>query len=159
MDKIYGTTIRQDGLQKVGRTRWDLFYGFGKDEDNEMGYNWRTSFDHQPTIAEIKDTILAQISHNTQQKIIEGFSWKGIKVWLSSENQANYSLAYNMVKNGDLNNLPTIKLGTDDNPVLYEFEDETELISFAQSMQKHIQDCLDESWTERSSIDWSIFEN
>lgn len=32
MDKIYGASIRQDGLQKVGRNRWDLFYGFGKDD-------------------------------------------------------------------------------------------------------------------------------
>ena len=91
MDKIYGASIRQDGLQKVGRNRWDLFYGFGKDEDNEMGYNWRTSFDHQPTIEEVKETITAQISTNTQKAIIEGYKWKEHLVWLSSENQANYT--------------------------------------------------------------------
>lgn len=157
MDKIYGAPIRQDGLQKVGRNRWDLFYGFGKDEDNEMGYNWRTSFDHQPTIEEVKETITAQISQNTQKAIIEGYEWNGMKVWLSSENQANYTLAYDMAKNGDLEDMPTVKLGTDEAPVYYTFEDIEELTAFVTGMQQHIQSCLNASWTERREMDWSVF--
>lgn len=157
MDKIYGAPIRQDGLQKVGRNRWDLFYGFGKDEDNEMGYNWRTSFDHQPTIEEVKETITAQISQNTQKAIIEGYEWNGMKVWLSSENQANYTLAYDMAKNGDLEDMPTVKLGTDEAPVYYTFEDIEELTAFVTGMQQHIQNCLNASWTERREMDWSVF--
>lgn len=157
MDKIYGASIRQDGLQKVGRNRWDLFYGFGKDEDNEMGYNWRTSFDHQPTIEEVKETITAQISANTQKAIIEGYKWNGHLVWLSSENQANYTRDYIMAKNGDLGTMPTVKLGSDDAPVYYTFEDIEELTEFVMGMQQHIQNCLNASWTERKEIDWSVF--
>lgn len=157
MDKIYGAQIRQDGLQKVGRNRWDLFYGFGKDEDNEMGYNWRTSFDHQPTIEEVKETITAQISQNTQKAIIAGYEWNGNKVWLSSENQANYTLAYDMAKNGDLKDMPTVKLGTDEAPVYYTFKDNKELTAFVVGMRQHIQECLNASWTERKEIDWSVF--
>lgn len=157
MDKIYGAQIRQDGLQKVGRNRWDLFYGFGKDEDNEMGYNWRTSFDHQPTIEEVKETITAQISQNTQKAIIEGYEWNGNKVWLSSENQANYTLAYDMAKNSDLEDMPTVKLGTDEAPVYYTFKDNKELTAFVVGMRQHIQDCLNASWLERKEIDWSVF--
>lgn len=158
MDKIYGSSIRQDGLQKVGRNRWDLFYGFGKDEDNEMGYNWRTSFDHHPTIDEVKDIISTQISENAQKRIVEGYMWNGLQVWLSSENQENYTLAYNMAKNGDLKDMPTVKLGTDDEPVLHTFKDTAELISFVKGMQQHIQDILIAYWKERNEIDWSIFE-
>lgn len=158
MDKIYGASIRQDGLQKVGRNRWDLFYGFGKDEDNEMGYNWRTSFDHQPTIEEVKETITTQISANTQKAIIEGYEWNGMQVWLSPENQANYTLAYNMAKNGDLEDMPTVKLGSDDTPVYYTFKDSEELTAFVTGMQQHIQECLNASWTERMEMDWSVFE-
>ena len=157
MDKIYGASIRQDGLQKVGRNRWDLFYGFGKDEDNEMGYNWRTSFDHQPTIEEVKETITTQISANTQKAIIEGHKWNGHLVWLSSENQANYTLAYNMAQNGDLEEMPTVKLGTDEKPLCYKFKDAEELTEFVKGMQQHIQDCLNASWQEREGIDWTVF--
>lgn len=157
MDKIYGTSIRQDGLQKVGRNRWDLFYGFGKDETDGMGYNWRTSFDHQPTIEEVRETITAQISQNTQKAITEGYQWNGKLVWLSAENQANYTLAYNMAKNGDLETMPTVKLGPDEAPVYYTFKDIEELTAFAKGMRRHIQECLDASWAERKEIDWNVF--
>lgn len=158
MDKIYGTSIRQDGLQKVGRNRWDLFYGFGKDDDNEMGYNWRTTFDHQPTIDEVKGAITAQISSNAQKAIIEDYRWDGIAVWLSDENQRNYTLAYNLAKDGNLGKLPTVKLGSDEEPVLHTFKDTNELTAFVQGMQQHIQMCLESAWHEKEQIDWSIYE-
>lgn len=158
MDKIYGTSIRQDGLQKVGRNRWHLFYGFGKDDDNEMGYNWRTTFDHQPTIDEVKSVITAQISSNAQKAIIEGYKWNDTAVWLSDENQRNYTLAYNLANDGNLEKLPTVKLGSDEEPVLYNFKDKKELTAFVQGMQQHIQTCLESAWQEKEQIDWSIFE-
>ena len=89
MEKIYGSPIRQDGLMKVGRNCWDLFYGFGKDDDNEVGWNWRKTFDHQPTLEEVKDTIITQINSNAQKAILEGYEWNGHQVWLSDENQRN----------------------------------------------------------------------
>ena len=124
MEKIYGSPIRQDGLMKVGRNRWDLFYGFGKDDDNEVGWNWRKTFDHQPTLEEVKDTIITQINSNAQKAILEGYEWNGHQVWLSDENLRNYTLAYGLAKDGDLKSMPTVKLGSDDNPLLYAFKNE-----------------------------------
>ena len=118
MEKIYGSPIRQDGLMQVGRNRWDLFYGFGKDEDNDMGWNWRTTFDHHPTLEEVKDTIITQINSNAQNSILEDYEWNGHKVWLSDENQRNYALAYGLAKDGDLKTMPKVKFGSDDDPFL-----------------------------------------
>lgn len=157
MDKIYGTSIRQDGLQRVGRNRWDLFYGFGKDDDNEMGYNWRTTFDHKPTTEEVKSAITEQINSNTKKAIVEGYNWDGVTVWLSDENQRNYTLAYNLSKDGILGKLPTVKLGSEEEPVLHTFKDATELTTFVQGMQQHIQSCLESAWDEKEQIDWSIY--
>lgn len=157
MEKIYGSPIRQDGLMQVGRNRWDLFYGFGKDEDNDMGWNWRTTFDHHPTLEEVKDTIITQINSNAQKAILEDYEWNGHKVWLSDENQRNYALAYGLAKDGDLKTMPKVKFGSDDDPFLYTFKDVEELTSFAIGMQKHIQTCLESAWKEKEEIDWSLF--
>ena len=157
MEKIYGSPIRQDGLMKVGRNRWDLFYGFGKDDDNEVGWNWRKTFNHQPTLEEGKDTIITQINSNAQKAILEGYEWNGHQVWLSDENQRNYTLAYGLVKDGVLKSMPTIKLGSDTNPLLYTFKDADELISFTLGVQTHIQGCLEAAWKEKEEIDWSMF--
>lgn len=153
--KIYGATAAQNGITKIGRNTYELIYGYGEDEMG--GYNLRHIFDHKPTIEEVKETITAQISANTQKAIIEGYKWNGHLVWLSSENQANYTRDYIMAKNGDLGTMPTVKLGSDDAPVYYTFEDIEELTEFVMGMQQHIQNCLNASWTERKEIDWSVF--
>ena len=158
MDKIYGTSVRQDGLQKVGRDRWQLFYGFGKDDDNGLGYNWRATFDHQPTIDEVKSTITAQINSNAQKAIVEGYKWNDTAVWLSDENQRNYALAYNLANSGNLGKLPRLKLGSDEEPVLYTLKDTEELAAFVQGMQQHIQTCLESAWQEKEQIDWNIYQ-
>ena len=42
MEKIYGTKKRQDCLVRTGRSKWILFYGFGKDDENsENGWEWK----------------------------------------------------------------------------------------------------------------------
>lgn len=157
MEKVYGSPIRQDGLMKVGRTRWDLFYGFGKDDGKEIGWNWRKTFDHQPTLDEMKDTILTQINSNVQKAILEGYEWNGHQVWLSDENQRNYMLAYSLVKDGTMKAMPQVKFGTEDKPLLYTFADADELTSFTLGMQEHIQGCLESAWKEKEDIDWSSF--
>ena len=48
MEKIYGTKKRQDCLVRTGRSKWILFYGFGKDDENsENGWEYRHTFDHK----------------------------------------------------------------------------------------------------------------
>ena len=55
MKKIYGATERQDGLYKIGRNKWELIYGFGKDSEKaETGYNYRERYSHKPTPDEVK---------------------------------------------------------------------------------------------------------
>ena len=83
MEKIYGAKERQDGLYSIGRNKWELFYGFGKDNpDDESGYNWRQKFKQKPNLADIRAIIKETINNETDHKIIEGFVWKGMPVWL-----------------------------------------------------------------------------
>jgi hypothetical protein len=70
----------------------------------------------------------------------------------------NYTLAYGLAKDGDLKSMPTVKLGSDDNPLLYTFKDIEELTSFTLGVQAHIQGCLESAWKEKEEIDWSLFD-
>ena len=71
MEKIYGASERRDGIQQIGRKRWEVFYGFGM--DGGTGYNYRQTLEYKPTIEEVKEIITTQISQNTQMAIIEIF--------------------------------------------------------------------------------------
>ena len=118
MRKIYGVTERQDGLYPIGRKKWELIYGFGKDNpEDETGYDYRQRFNSKPTANDVEEIIKAHINSLTDAKILSGFSWRGMPVWLSQENQFNYKVAYDLAVQTEGANLPVkFKFGTDDNP-------------------------------------------
>lgn len=148
MKKIFAATGRQDGVQQIGRKRWEIFYGYGKDGDNE--YNYRQTLEYKPTPEEVRQIILDQINANVQEEILQGMRWNGREVWLSAENQRNIVLA------ASLNASITLKLGTDEDYELHTFAaDEVE--TFAKSVQEHIESAIAKGRREKSEIDWSVY--
>lgn len=160
MEKIYGATERQDGLYSIGRNKWELFYGFGKDNpDDESGYNWRQKFKQKPSLADIRAIIKETINNETDRKILEGFVWKGMPVWLSTENQFNYKAAYDLAVQTSGATLPVrFKFGTDAAPVYYNFESLEDFADFYTQAMVHINTVLNEGWTEKDLADSMTFE-
>lgn len=160
MEKIYGAKERQDGLYSIGRNKWELFYGFGKDNpDDESGYNWRQKFKQKPCLADIRAIIKETINNETDRKILEGFVWKGMPVWLSTENQFNYKAAYDLAVQTNGATLPVrFKFGTDAAPVYYTFESLEDFADFYTQAMVHINTVLNEGWTEKDLADSMTFE-
>lgn len=106
--------------------------------------------------SEIYNAIAEQINAKTDEKIISGFVWNDIHVWLSTENQFNFSEADRKAeKNADI--LPiTFKLGEDDGkPVYYTFETYEELDAFYTAAFAYINLCLNEGWGEKdAAAEW-----
>ncbi len=119
-------------------------------------------FDHKPTMKEVMDFVLSVINLQTDQKILSEFVWNGNHVWLSSENQTNFSAAEYTASNKGGINLPiTFKLWeSDDNmqPVYYTFNTAAELSDFYISAQQFIQQCINEGWNKKDNIDWTPYE-
>ncbi|MBQ9525131.1 MAG: hypothetical protein IJR69_08455 [Bacteroidaceae bacterium] len=152
MEKIYGSSTRQDSLIKVGKGYY-MYYGFGKDsEDAEHGYNYRHKFDHKPTAEEIKEQVIAAIDMETRERITSGFTYDGYKVNLTLENQFNYSMFKNMgrypviikVQDSEGNDV-TLSLTKDNYSAFY------------SSVQNHIKECLQSCWQEKTSLDLSCY--
>ncbi len=162
MEKVYGSPKRQDGLYKVGRNKYELIYGFGKDrEDDEIGWNYRHRFDHRPTLDEIKKIIEAQINAETDAKILTQFTWNGKRVWLSQENQMNFKSAYDLTLQTDGSTLPIkFKLGEDESgEVIYHTFTKIEpFTDFIIKAFTFINATLNEGWKEKDGVDYSKFE-
>lgn len=161
MEKVYGSPKRQDGLYKVGRNKYELIYGFGKDrEDDETGWNYRQRFDHRPTLDEIKGIIETQINSDTEAKILTQFSWNGKPVWLSQENQMNFKAAYDITVQTNGATLPIkFKLGEDeDGPVYHTFTKIEPFSDFILKAFTFVNTTLNEGWKEKDSVDYSVFE-
>jgi len=162
MEKVYGSPKRQDGLYKVGRNKYEIIYGFGKDrEDDATGWNYRHRFDHRPTIDEIKEVINAQINADTDTKILTQFTWNGKRVWLSQENQMNFKSAYDLTLQTDGSTLPIkFKLGEDERgEVIYHTFTKIEpFTDFIIKAFTFINATLNEGWKEKDGVDYSKFE-
>lgn len=122
------------------------------------------------SLQDVKEAIIADIDARTDEKILSGFVWNvpqvggepvSINVWLSDENQRNFSEAQRMAASDPNKVLPLrFKLGEDENgaPVYYEFTTVEELNDFYFSAFGYINQCLNDGWAEKDAIDWSEYE-
>ena len=111
-------------------------------------------------MAEIKKAVIDYINTKTDERILSGFQWNGINVWLSEENQRNFSEAQRVALMTSGQSLPvTFKLGedADGEPVYHEFTSVEELTGFCLAAVAFIQQCLSEGWQQKDNMDWSKF--
>ncbi len=112
-----------------------------------------------PTLQQVKEMILSYYNSKIDEKILSGMEWNGMKIWLSSENQFNYKAAYDIAVQTNGGNLPVIfKFGETDKPQYHMFNTLDELSDFYLKTVKYVQTTLFNGWTEKDTIDWSVYE-
>lgn len=154
-------------LSPMGR-RWKLHFGLepyyevdedGNKTETNLGTWTEMWLSGKPSIEQVKGIVLNAMNKDIDQKILSGFIWKDMSVWLSSENQFNYKAAYDLAVMSQGKSLPTVfKFGTTDNPVYYSFESLEDISDFYISAMAYINTCLAEGWKKKDSIDWSVYE-
>lgn len=143
---------------------WIVLWNEVKGEFNEELEQYYLSsfsfeeFDHKPTIAEVKETIISWYNEQINSDIQGNFTWNNMPVWLSIENQLNYKTAYDLATYTSGKILPTFKFGTSENPIYYTFEDLDTLKDFYTQMASFVAETLSKGWKEKDSIDWTIYE-
>lgn len=109
----------------------------------------------------IKNMILKYFNNEIDKKILSGFVWNNKPVWLSEENQKNFSEAQRIAVMSNGANLPIVfKLGEDEHgdPIYHEFTSTEELTQFYLAAVAYIQQCLTEGWQKKDSIDWNDYD-
>ena len=155
-----GADKRQDQVIKIGVNNYLLIFGYGIDEDGN-GYNMRKNYDHKPTKTELKEDITQLIDGITDSKILQGFRWNEVSVYLSTENQMNFKAAFDLnMQTGGLMLPVKFKLGEDaeGNAVYHTFENMEDFTDFYTSAVAYINQCLNEGWVEKDSLDMSSYE-
>ena len=140
--------IRNEG------TRITICYGLKK-VDGKI-YEWHEIYLPKKQNANlsldiVKTAILGDINSRVKTAIISGFVWNEKPVWLSEENQLNFSQAV----------VPaTLKIGEqeDGTPIYETFDTKTDLKAFNEACTLWKQQCLSEGYNEKDSIDWTPYE-
>lgn len=126
-------------------------------ERTEEGLSYMSeTFDHKPSLQEIKDVINDYVNDIVKEAIYSGLQVDGNIVWLSLENQMNYKSAYDLATQTGGKNLPIrFKFGED---YYKQFNTLEELEDFYLNVRNHIDKCLEEGWQAKSAIDYSEYE-
>lgn len=126
---------------------------------------------NQVTLQVVKDAIIGDINARTDERILNGFPWtvlrgdhqgETVNVWLSNENQRNFSEAQRVAGMTNGQNLPLqVKVAeTEEKEPIYDtFETVQEITTFYLNGVGFIDECLKDGWTEKDSIDWAPYEN
>lgn len=105
----------------------------------------------QLSLSDVKAAIITDINERITSNIIGGMKLDEKPVWLSIENQINFSQATAPCR---------LKIGEeeDGSPVYHYFETKTALKAFNDKCLEWKNGCLDAGRTEKENIDWEPYE-
>ena len=155
-------------LSRMASGRWKIHFGFepyyevdeeGNKSETQLGTWTEALVPFKPSLEQLKKLILDAINKEVDEKILSGFVWKDMPVWLSTENQFNYKAAYDLAVMSSGQSLPVMfKFGTTENPVYYHFSTLEDISDFYVSAMTYINTTLAEGWSKKDAIDWSVYE-
>lgn len=161
--KVFGkqkdfTPVREDGSRVI------ISYGYADVDSKNATWQEIHLYKKQVSnvsLADVKNAVIADINARTDEKILSGFVWNEIPVWLSTENQSNFKAAYdiNVQNKGAL--LPMkFKLGEDASgaAVYHTFETMADFKDFYLAAVAYVNQCLNDGWEEKDDIDWTPYE-
>lgn len=141
---------------------WRVRTDFQPDTDEENGVTFiEAEFPYKPSMAEVKSFVHGVINAKTDEKILSGFVWNNKPVWLSEENQKNFSEAQRIAQMTEGASLPVkFKLGEDENgePVYHTFTTLKAITQFYTSAVAYINQCLNDGWEEKDAFDFTPYE-
>ncbi len=136
---------------KEDRSRVVISYGLITDGDKAEWYEI-TFYKKQgkPNFEQAKAAIITDINERITQKIVGGMTFEDKPVWLSIENQINFSQAAAPCR---------LKIGeeTDGTPVYHEFGTKADLKAFNDACLAWKNECLEAGRAEKEGLDWTPY--
>lgn len=140
--------------RQLWRIRWD----YQTDNEGQCTY-MEHQFNHKPTLQEVADIIHQWVNETVDARILSGFEWDGVKVWLSIENQFNYKAAFDLAVQSQGETLPvTYKFGTSQLPVYRSFFTLEDLTAFYREAVAYVQEQLRWGWEQKDMLDLSPYQ-
>lgn len=126
----------------------------GLETETELA-TWAEEIFHGiPTEAQMREVVNRYYNQVTDRRILEGFRWNGVPVWLSTENQFNYKATHDLaVQTGGATLPVTFKLGTDEEPSYVTFNTVDEISAFYTAALAYIQECYTDGWKQKDAFD------
>ena len=104
----------------------------------------------KPTFEAVKAAIIADINERITAQIVGGMKFEDKPVWLSIENQINFTTATAPCR---------LKIGEEEDgaPIYHDFETKAQLKAFNDACLSWKNECLEEGRAEKEGIDWTPY--
>ena len=140
--------------QPVSEDQSRVVIMYGMKEDGDKAEWFQLDFykkQGKPSFEQVKETIIADINTRITDQIIGGMVFEEKPVWLSIENQINFSQATAPCR---------LKIGeeADGTPVYHDFDTKAQLKAFVDACLAWKNGCLDAGRAEKEGIDWTPYE-
>ena len=108
------------------------------------------ALDIKSSFEQVKAAIIADVNARITEQIVGGMTFEEKPVWLSIENQINFSQATAPCR---------LKIGeeADGTPVYHDFETKAALKAFNDACLSWKNDCLEAGRAEKEGIDWTPY--
>ena len=104
----------------------------------------------KPRLEQVKAAVIADINERITAQIVGGMTFEGKPVWLSIENQINFTTATAPCR---------LKIGEEEDgtPVYHDFETKAALKAFNDACLAWKNECLEAGRAEKEGIDWTPY--
>ena len=124
--------------------------GQSNDEsDEKVVCFYQTTYRGKPSMSTIIKDILEDIDLRAQEEIRNGFVYNEKPVYLSVENQLNFSAAYNLAKTSNMLEPITLRVSTNN---YITFTDIKSIEQFVSSCTRYINNILQNFWQIKEGI-------
>jgi len=141
-------------FQPVSEDQSRMVIMYGLNEDGDMAEWYQLEFykkQGKPSFDQVKAAIISDINARITDQIVGGMIFEDKPVWLSIENQINFSQATAPCR---------LKLGeeSDGTPVYHDFETKAALKAFNDACLAWKDECLEAGRAEKEGMDWTPYE-
>ena len=150
-NKYCGTTADFQPVSE-DQSRVVIMYGLNPTEGENAEWYQLDFYKKQgkPTFEAAKAAIIADINERITAQIVGGMTFEEKPVWLSIENQINFTTATAPCR---------LKIGeeADGTPVYHDFNTKAELKAFNDACLAWKNECLEAGRAEKENIDWAPY--
>jgi len=152
-------TGKIDQYVPLRKSNGKYIISWGLSPNGKDSYKWMYFIsDLKPTLESIRNEIESYINNETKKAISERFTWNGMSIFLSMENQIDYKLLYDVTVMQDGANLPAkLRFKVDGEYIYYEIETIDEFKDFMIAMNNHIRTALNSGYAKKESIDYNEY--
>lgn len=158
MERIEGTSgVKLIECVNPVKQKWRIRWDVQEKEDGSATY-MEEEFIGKPSPEAIKSVVIGWYNQQIEETILSGFVYEDMPVWLSTENQFNYKVVYDLAVQTKGATLPVaFKFGTDEQVQYRIFGTLEELEDFYKKAMTYVQDTLTDGWEKKDAFNPELY--